>query len=210
MATLRIAFTKTGTARYMSHLDLNRAFIRALARAGWALAYSEGFNPHPRLAFTMPLPLGVGSLAEFADVRVVDERAPEELAALLAAQLPAGLGLSRVYVPLAPLSAMAMADYEISLPGADAAAVEGLLSGAAVISKRTKSGTRDTDVTALIVSKSVRACGEGAVLEARLMAREGAYLNPEHLASHIRSHLGTPPGGIVKLAALAADGEAFG
>ena len=43
----RLLFSKTGRAKYISHLDLMRTFQRAFARAGIAIKHTEGFNPHP-------------------------------------------------------------------------------------------------------------------------------------------------------------------
>ncbi|MBQ9964192.1 MAG: DUF2344 domain-containing protein, partial [Clostridia bacterium] len=55
---MRITFSKTGSARYISHLDLNRTMTRAVRRAGLPIWYTEGFNRHPYLTFAAPLSLG--------------------------------------------------------------------------------------------------------------------------------------------------------
>ena len=65
---MRMTFTKEGTARYISHLDLARAVERALNRAGLPIAYTQGFNRRPRLSLAAALPLGYTSQAEIADV----------------------------------------------------------------------------------------------------------------------------------------------
>ena len=50
---MRIRFSVGETIKYISHLDLLRAWERILRRAGVPLAYSKGFNPHPRIVIAM-------------------------------------------------------------------------------------------------------------------------------------------------------------
>jgi radical SAM-linked protein len=66
---VRIRYTKTGRIRYTSQRDIARAFERTLRRAQLPIAYSEGFSPHPLLAFSLALPTGCESRAEYADLR---------------------------------------------------------------------------------------------------------------------------------------------
>jgi radical SAM-linked protein len=73
---LRVFFAKTGPSAYLSHLDLVRHLPRILRRAGLRPAYTQGFNPKPRLQFGPPLPLGVDALEEPCDLHVI--LAPEE------------------------------------------------------------------------------------------------------------------------------------
>jgi radical SAM-linked protein len=65
---IRIHFAKTPAMRYTGHLDLFRAWERSLRRANLPLAYSQGFNPHPRINLAAALPLGFTSQAEIADI----------------------------------------------------------------------------------------------------------------------------------------------
>jgi len=66
----RVRYTKTGPARFISHLDVVRLFDRAARRAKISLVYSQGFHPRPKLSFGPPLSLGVGSIAEYLDLEV--------------------------------------------------------------------------------------------------------------------------------------------
>ena len=59
--TLRVRFVKKGNLQYISHLDLQRTFGRVLVRAGLPLWYTKGFNPHIKMVFGMPLPVGAES-----------------------------------------------------------------------------------------------------------------------------------------------------
>ena len=65
---LRVTFSKGGPLVYTSHLDLARAWERALRRAGVGLVYSGGFNPRPKLQLAAALPLGHAAEAELLDV----------------------------------------------------------------------------------------------------------------------------------------------
>ena len=65
---LRVTFSKGGPLVYTSHLDLARAWERALRRAGVGLVYSGGFNPRPKLQLAAALPLGHTAEAELLDV----------------------------------------------------------------------------------------------------------------------------------------------
>ncbi len=74
---LLFSFSKTGTADFISHLDLMTIFERALARAGYLPRFTEGFNPKPRLEFANPLSLGLSSNDEIASIDLHDFDTPE-------------------------------------------------------------------------------------------------------------------------------------
>ncbi len=78
MRSIRIWFSKTGTAKYISHLDLTRCLIRAFRRTDIPLWYTEGYNPHPHLVFGLSLPLGAEGLCESLDIRLDDENYTNE------------------------------------------------------------------------------------------------------------------------------------
>ena len=88
---MRMTFTKEGTARYISHLDLARAVERALNRAGLPIAYTQGFNRRPRLSLAAALPLGYTSQAEIADVWLTEPVDPPRFLARLGLSMPPGI-----------------------------------------------------------------------------------------------------------------------
>lgn len=96
MQRLRIRFSRGETLKYISHLDIIRLWQRAMRRAGIPVAYSEGFNPRPRLALGAPLALGVTSQAELLDVYCT--RLPSTLwfQQSLEQQLPDGIEILQV------------------------------------------------------------------------------------------------------------------
>lgn len=94
---MRIA--RTGNGRFLSHLEVMNAWIRALRRAGAPLAYTQGFHPHPKVAFAAATPQNQESIGDYLDVTVVERQDPAELMARLNATLPeafAVLGIEEV------------------------------------------------------------------------------------------------------------------
>jgi radical SAM-linked protein len=67
MMRIRITFSKTNHMRYTSHLDLHRTWERTLRRARLPLAYSQGFNPRPKINLAAALPLGFTSECEIME-----------------------------------------------------------------------------------------------------------------------------------------------
>jgi len=96
MQKLRVKFTKEGGARYISHLDLMRTMERALRRAKINLAFSEGFNPHPKISFASALSLGVESQAEYMDVELAKSVNLGEVKEQLNNSLPGGIKVLEV------------------------------------------------------------------------------------------------------------------
>ncbi|MCL2752242.1 MAG: TIGR03936 family radical SAM-associated protein [Firmicutes bacterium] len=60
-----VKFRKRGAAAYLAHMDVQRAIMRTLNRAGIKTEFSKGFNPHMQLYLSAPIPLGVESGAEY-------------------------------------------------------------------------------------------------------------------------------------------------
>ena len=88
------ALHETGRAAYLSHLDMQRTLQRALRRADMPLLYSQGFNPHPLIAFAGALSTGAESEREWFDVRLEGDIAPADFEARLNAVLPEGMAVS--------------------------------------------------------------------------------------------------------------------
>ncbi len=88
---MRVTFATDDTVKYVGHLDMHRAWERAIRRARLPLAYTQGFNPQPRLQFAAALPVGFTGQAELADVFLNEALAPAEFLARLTAALPPGI-----------------------------------------------------------------------------------------------------------------------
>jgi hypothetical protein len=70
---IRFKFSKTGSHKYFSHLDIISIISRAIMRAKIRVKYSEGFNPKPKISFGPPTPLGIESRAEYGDIILTDD-----------------------------------------------------------------------------------------------------------------------------------------
>jgi radical SAM superfamily enzyme YgiQ (UPF0313 family) len=90
------SFRKFGPAAYLGHLDVLGVMERAFLRAGYEPAFSQGFNPKPRLEFAHPLPLGVESEEEVAVITLLDFDGPESFRQRLDRALPPGLRCAEV------------------------------------------------------------------------------------------------------------------
>ena len=98
---LRIAFSKHGKVRFTSHRDIARIWERALRRSELPVAYSEGFNPRPKLSFGLALSTGHESNGEYLDIELAADAAEIDVASLpslLSAHLPVGLTATGVVV----------------------------------------------------------------------------------------------------------------
>jgi len=88
---MRVQFAKEGLLRFLSHLDVQRTLMRAFRRAGLPVAYTQGFNPHPRISFGSVLATGASSEAEFFDLDLAERMDPDQFVAALNRVLPQGL-----------------------------------------------------------------------------------------------------------------------
>ncbi len=91
MYRMRITFSKFGKARWIGNLDLHRTWARILRRAKVPIAYSQGFNPQPRMQLASALPLGSMSECEILDIWVLESIATVTLQNDLATGLPSGI-----------------------------------------------------------------------------------------------------------------------
>ncbi len=96
MAKFRLQFTKYGDMKYVSHLDLIRLFTRIFHRAQLPLAYSEGFNPHPKMAVLLPLSVGFESSCEYIDVEFKDGVSMLDCMKQLKGKLPLGMEIPQI------------------------------------------------------------------------------------------------------------------
>lgn len=123
MPKLRLKITKGEAVRYLAHLDFARAIERAIRRAKLPVAYSEGFNPHMKMAFASALGLGVTSDAEYMDLELSRDTELPEFQKSLKEQLPEGIGLVEAMVipqqTPALMKVVNLATYLVRVPLAD-------------------------------------------------------------------------------------------
>lgn len=183
---VRIRFAKGDAIKYISHLDLSRAWERVFRRAGLPVAYSQGYNPRPRFQIAAGLPVGVTGRAELLDLYLTEPLVPEEVAARLRAAAPNGLevlGAEVVDLTAPALQAqMRAADYRVVVRSQEPeqaiqARVQALLESPSLLrERRHKGGWQTYDLRPFIQSVVVHAGAAGEqVLTMRLRASpEGA------------------------------------
>ena len=94
---VRIRFQKTGDLRLISHHDLLRFFERMIRRAQLPMRWTQGFNPHPRLVFALPLSLGIIGSQEVVELELEGEITPEEVSARLTSNTLPGIEILSVH-----------------------------------------------------------------------------------------------------------------
>lgn len=191
---LRVWFRKGERVRYISHLDVLRYWERAIRRAGLPLAYSQGFTPHPKLAFAGPLPLGFTSEAEVMDV-TLDERVDlAEFRERLARQTTEDLEfVDAVEVPLStppPQALLLWADYRVDLPSlpvekAEAGVSDFLARTEFEWTEERKEKSRTYDLRANVASLAAEPLDGGTRLTMRLRASQDMTVRPEQLLAAI-------------------------
>ena len=114
----RVRFTKTGRMRFLSHHDLMRLFERALRRTGLPLRMTEGYNPHPVIAFPTALGLGIESLDEILEFELTSWTSPKGIEKALGEQLPEGVTVASAEAfDRKQRSYVNFVEYQASCPG---------------------------------------------------------------------------------------------
>src|SRR3954447_11198402 len=88
---VRLRFAKRGDLRLVSHHDLLRCLERLLRRAEIPVAQSQGFNPRPKVVFTLALALGIEGQREVLELDLAEPMAAPEVLGRLRASAPPGL-----------------------------------------------------------------------------------------------------------------------
>lgn len=217
---VRIRFRKTGDLQYISHLDLQRVMSRVLMRSGVPVWFTQGFNPHPKMVFAMPLSVGTQSECEYLDIKIDRRIKMSEIAERLNAQVTDEMRITEVYRPQTKFSDIAYVTYEInifddSLTDESAGRVESLLTTSPLnMMKRSKSGEKEVDILQYI--KKVKTEFDGSLKISIMLTGGEGSLNPEMIVTAIREKLGIlsdyPSSGrytILRTSLLFADGRLF-
>lgn len=190
MREVRLRFSKTGRLKYISHLDINRAMSRALKRAQIPLWYTEGFNPHPYMSFSLPLSLGVESLCESVDLRIIGDITNDEIKNRLNNVLPQDIKIVDVYDDFRDNSEIVYSDYVYKFEFKDNEAafekIKNVLSSDEIIAlKKGKQGRKrvmkETNIKSFIDKYSILIRNDVIVLNIRLLAGPKKNLNPSLL-----------------------------
>ena len=184
---LRVSFTRDVTLKYIGHLDMAKAWQRILRRADLPLAYSEGFNPQPKITFAAALPVGCTSDHEVMDMVLAPALEIEVVRAQLERALPPGIKLLSIEaVSLkAPALQTQLLSTEFEIVVDDVAAIAGLpdrvralwASTEVLRERRGKTYNLRPLVQALTIEPGL----DRAVIRSSLQATEGGTGRPDEL-----------------------------
>jgi len=190
---IRFEFRKDDDARFISHLDMIRVFERSARRAGLQVTYSQGFNPHPKIAFGPALALGTVSEKEYVDISFDQEMHPEYCMRILGQKLPPGVSISAAEkVPDGAKALNALinrAEYaitcilkgQLSQQEADDFCKALLIKDELIVKKRTKKGIEDRDIRKGIFYLEGKINDGELVLRAALASGSQGSVRPEQV-----------------------------
>lgn len=209
-----IRFGKQPRLRFISHLDLQRFFQRAVNRTGLPIAYSQGFNPHPVMSFGSALALGWTSEYEVIDIKLSAPMGRKRTEDAVRAALPEDLPVLEVRMVddrhAAPMALVRMADYRVTLTGETAPAViaqipEFMARDHVEAVKKTKSGEKTIDARSMVIGLEPLSDG----FSARLMLTERDSMKPDLLIDILCGMAGVdaPQARIHRVALLGEDAQ---
>ncbi|MGC8837681.1 MAG: TIGR03936 family radical SAM-associated protein [Anaerolineae bacterium] len=212
---LRVTFSQTGDLRFLSHLDVVRLWHRALRRARVPVAYTQGFNPQPRLAFAAALPVGHAGLRELVDIWLEVPWDPEAFLQAVRQSLPKGLSLLEcVPVPLGAPSLQSLvraAQVRVTVPWKEAREeaerrVADFLAREHMPWRRVRRGREEAlDLRPLVLGARVEDAAEGVCrLWLRLRAGAQGSVRPEDVLAAME----LPEADLVERLCLELEGEA--
>lgn len=195
MNTIRLKFRKKGLSIYYSQLDLQRVMARALKKSGLPVWYSQGFNPHIYMTFTLPLSLGHESECESVDFRLNEEMPETDILKALEGTLPQGIELVSAQAPDYDARSIMFAKYDITLYVEQKNIIDALNSYSAletaVVTKVTKKGQKDINLKELIKDITVIDEKENEVsFTAIYPAGTPLNINPQLLLDFLKDNYG--------------------
>ena len=210
-----IRFGKQPRLRFISHLDLQRFFQRAVNRTGLPIAWSQGFNPHPVMSFSSALALGWTSEYEVIDIKLSAPMGRKRTEDAVRAALPEDLPVLEVRMVedrhTAPMALVRMSDYHVRLEGENAPAVleqipAFLAEENVSATKKTKSGEKTINARPLVLS--LEKTGPDS-FKTRLMLTESQSIKPELLVDLLARMAGVeaPQPRVHRLMLLGVDAE---
>ncbi len=195
MSKWRLKFSKLGMGKYISHLDLLRTFTRTIHRANLPVRYSQGFNPHQLITFSLPLALGVTSETEFVDIDFEETADPREIGEALNRTLPPDIKIMRISKPKISANDIVSARYIIDLTvpeNVEKATVESFFAQENIPAlKKTKKGEKEVNLKDFIMECEVcEADGKNIKINTVLSAGGSANIKPDLVLGKLCEFLG--------------------
>ncbi len=186
---IRLKWGKKGLVRFLSHLENNRIFERAIRRSGLPVSYSQGFHPHQKLSFGPPLPHGYSSDCEYLDIQVEGNCTTEHLRAF-SETLPDGyfvVDYKLIYSKAPAISALLnRATYQITGQFDDEQAIESRLNDlmheeSIIANRTTKDGSKPMEIRPAIYRLELHRNGSTPIIEMELGLGQGGYAKPNEV-----------------------------
>lgn len=190
MSTHRIKFSKRGSLIFVSHLDFAHSFTRALKRAELPIKYSEGFSPHPKQVFALPLSVGMVGENELCDITLTEDFTHKEVKDRLSKALTCDFEVKSVTDPDIKMGKVKSAEYVLVFEKLNAGKeeLEKALSNLSPVMKTTKSGKeKELDLNSMVYGYAAEENGEKTILRLTLAASGESYLNPDLVLVSLRS-----------------------
>ena len=216
---VRMFYTKTGFAKYISHLDMVRCFTRAMKRAKAPIWFTQGFNPRAFLTFAMPLSLGFESYCEVVDFRITEKRNLDDLAKEIDSQLPDTINVLKISTPNMKTDEIKYAKYEVTLPNSQdefyKKVCDTMNSNEFLVSKKCKKGRQKieklVDIKENIIEYQIDRLEDKIILKLLLSSGNENNINPMLIVKNIcnGTDCDTDDADIVKLQSLTEDMKEF-
>ena len=197
---IRFSYSVTGPVKFLSHLDLLKYFCKAVKRADIPIAYSEGFNPHPKIAFGPPRGVAIAGMNEYCDMKLKTEMTAEEFAEKFNSALPKGIHINSARVVMGkakPLQAsINRAAYEAEITGCDLAAmpakVDELLKAENIefIRRNPKKGNKTINLRSGIENLGWQGDEKSGVLQMSLIFGAGGSVKPTEVVKYLTDDQG--------------------
>lgn len=182
-------------------MDLLRTMERVMRRAQLPLAYSEGFNPHPKVSFGSALAVGVTSAGEYMDVELIREMEPSQVKEALDNSMPPAIKVQEIitietrstslnalinrahYQTVVRLTAnLAQSELESALKGL-------MENESLVVTRRGKKGPRQIDIRPGIFNIKGNVENDRVILQMELQTGEQGNVKPEEVVQILGGNL---------------------
>ena len=193
----RLLFEKTGSAVWISHLDLMRLFQRAFQRAKLPLKHTQGYNPRPSVSIALPLSVGVASHCELLDFELDGVTVScDEITDKLNQTLINGVKVYATYEngrklrDLALLDCTVFLEYDRGVPAGAIGAIEKLFAQESVtVTKKTKNGPQDQNIIPMIRKLEITCVENGTLMLKTRICCQNPTLNPAQIVAAIEKYL---------------------
>ena len=204
MPRIRVEFAKGDQVRFLSHLDLMKTIERVIRRAEIPIAFSEGFNPHPKMNFASALAVGVTSDSEYMDMELREESDLGDILERLVKALPPGIEIKKgrivadntpalmAVVNRASYVVLAETEQHIDAEVLEDSVARFMEKTEVLIMKRTKKGPREKNIRPGILHFEARQAGDNVEFNVTTVVSNEGNVRPEEVINAFAKSSGLP------------------